>query len=297
MEHVLSSFSNNLADLVERAGQSAVGIEGRHRIGSSGFIWKPGVIVTAAHAIRRDDEIPVILPDGKRSVAELVGRDPDTDVAVLKTKSATAPEVTTAPALRTGEIIVAVGRHEPGILAAVGIVSTAGAAWKTWRGGHIDALVRLDIGAYPRSSGSAIIDTQGRFAGMLTGGLTRTAPVAIPAATIDRVATELLEHGRIARGYLGVGLQPVLLPLAFAKSLNREQRTGVIILSVEPGGPADSSGLLIGDVLAEIDGEPVTDTDDVQIALRGKIGKELSVVVLRSGDRAELRVKVGERRG
>jgi S1-C subfamily serine protease len=296
MEHVLTDFSANLADLVEIAGRSAVGIEGRHRIGSSGFLWKPGVVVTAAHAIRRDDEIPVILPDGKRHAAELAGRDPDTDIAVLKIKDAAAPSLTTAPALRTGEIIVAVGRHEPGILAAVGIVSTAGAAWKTWRGGHIDALLRLDVGAYPRSSGSLVVDTQGRFAGMLTGGLTRTAPVAVPAATIDRVATELLEHGRVARGYLGVGLQPVLLPAAFAKLLNREQRSGVIILSVEADGPADSAGLLIGDVIVEINGEPISDTDDVQLALRGMIGKELTVVVLRSGERAELTVKVGERR-
>jgi S1-C subfamily serine protease len=298
MQNVLSSFSANLAELVERAGQSAVGIEGRHRIGSSGFLWpqQPGVIVTAAHAIRRDDEIPVSLPDGKRASAALVGRDPDTDIAVLKVEGATAPALTVAPSLRTGEIVLAVGRHEPGVLAAMGIVSTAGGPWKTWRGGQLDSLLRLDIGAYPRSSGSVVLDSQGRFAGMLTGGLTRTAPVAIPAATIDRVADELLEHGRVARGYLGVGLQPILLPPAFAKSLNREQRSGVIILSVEPGGPADSSGLLIGDVIAEIDGHPVHDTDDVQTALRGRIGKELPVIVFRGGERTELKVKVGERR-
>ena len=199
--------------------------------------------------------------------------------------------------MRAGEIVVAVGRHLPGVLAAVGIVSTAGAAWKTWRGGQVDSLLRLDMGAYPRSSGSAVFNAQGRFAGMLTGGLTRTAPVAIPAATIERVAAELLEHGRIARGYLGVGLQPVLLPAAFAKLLNREQRSGVIILSVEPGAPADTAGLTIGDVIAEINGHAVSDTDDVQHALRGMIGKDLTVIVLRSGQRAELKVKVGERRG
>lgn len=297
MEHVLSSFSSNLADLVEHAGKSAVGIEARHRIGSSGFLWKPGVVVTAGHAIRRDEEIPVILPDGNRASGELVGRDPETDIAVLRVGDTSAPSLTAAPPLRTGEIVLGVGRHQPGVLAAMGIVSTAGGPWKTWRGGQLDSLLRLDIGAYPRSSGSLVVDSQGRLAGMLTTGLTRTAPVAIPAATIDRVAGELLEHGRVSRGYFGIGLQPILLPPAFAKLLNREQRTAVIVLSVEPEGPAERAGIHIGDVIAEINQSAVNDTDDLQTALRGMIGKEMSVVILRGGERTEVRVKVGERRG
>ena len=285
MEHVLSNFSSNLADLVEEAARSAVAIEARHRIGSSGFLWKPGLIVTADHTVRRDEDIPVILPDGNRASAGIAGRDPDTDIAVLRVEGASAPALTIAPALRTGEIVIAVGRHEPGVLAATGIVSTAAGPWKTWRGGQLDSLLRLDIGAYPRSSGSAVIDTQGRFAGMLTTGLTRTAPVAIPAATIDRVAAELIEHGRVARGYIGVGLQPIPLPAAYAESLKRTQHSGVMVLSVEAEGPAEKAGILLGDVIVEIAGRPVTDTDDLQIALRGSVGKELPVVVLRSGQR------------
>jgi len=296
MGPVLSNFSASLAELVERAGQSAVAIEARHRIGSSGFLWKPGIIVTADHAIRRDEEIPVILPDGKRASAELAGRDPGTDIAVLRVNGASAPPLTAASPLRTGEIVLAIGRHEPGVLAAMGIVSTAGGPWRNWRGGHLDSLLRLDIGAYPRSSGSAVIDSQGRFAGMLTTGLTRTAPIAIPAATIDRVAAELLAHGHIARGYLGVGLQPIPLPAALSKALNREQRAGVIVLSVAPDGPAQSAGILLGDVIAAIGGQPVTDTDDVQAALGGAVGTELLVVIFRGGERAEVRIKVGERR-
>jgi S1-C subfamily serine protease len=296
MEQVLSSFSASLAELVERAGQSAVAIEARHRIGSSGFLWKPGIIVTADHAIRRDEDIPVILPDGSRVTAELAGRDPGTDIAVLRVPGISAPVLTASSALRTGEIVLAIGRHEPGVLAAMGIVSTAGGPWRNWRGGQLDSLLRLDIGAYARSSGSAVIDTQGGFAGMLTTGLTRTAPIAIPAATIDRVATELIEHGRIARGYLGVGFQPIPLPPAFSKALNREQRTGVIVLSVAPDGPAENAGILLGDVIAAIGGQPIADTDDVQAVLRGAIGKELPVVIFRGGERAEIRIKVGERR-
>lgn len=299
MENVISSFSDDIAGLVERAGRSAVAIEGRHRIGSSGFLWKPDVIVTADHAVRRDEDIPVILPDGNRVPAELAGRDPGTDIAILRVKGGTSSfegSVDTAVAPRTGEIVLAIGRHEPGVLAVMGMVSTAAGPWKTWRGSQIESLIRLDMAAYPRSSGSAVIDTRGRLVGMLTGGLTRTAPVAIPAATIDRVGAELLAHGRIARGYLGVGLQPVALPAAFAKALKREQRSAVIVLSVEPGGPADKAGTVVGDVIAEIGGQAVTDTDDVQSALRGSIGSELPVVTLRGGERTELKVTVVERK-
>jgi S1-C subfamily serine protease len=182
------------------------------------------------------------------------------------------------------------------VLAAMGIVSTSGGPWKTWRGGQLDALLRLDIGAYPRSSGSLVIDTQGGFAGMLTGGLTRTAPIAIPPATIDRVAAELLEHGRVAHGYLGIGLQTIPLPAAFARLLKREQRSGVIVLSVEPEGPAEGSGIVVGDVIVEINGHIVGDTDDIHVGLRGAIGKTLPAIVLRGGERVELKVEVGERR-
>lgn len=296
MEQALSSFSANLADLVEQAGKSAVAIEARHRIGSSGFLWKPGIVVTADHTVRREESIPVILPDGNRVSAELAGRDPGTDLAVLRVEGASGPDLTAAPALRTGEIILSVGRHEPGVLAAMGIVSTAGGPWKTWRGGELDSLLRLDVGAWQRSSGSLVVDTQGRFAGMLTAGLTRTAPVAIPAATIDRVVTELAAHGRVARGFLGVGLQPIPLPQSLAQVLKREQRAAVIVLSVQPDGPAEKAGILLGDVIAEIGGHAVTDTDDVQTALRGAIGKDLTAVLFRGGERKELHVTVGERR-
>lgn len=286
MEQVLNTLSANLAGLVESAAPSAVGIEARHRIGSSGFLWKDDIIVTTSHSIRRDEEIPVLLPNGNRASAALAGRDPDTDIAVLRVNGSPAPALTTAPAPRTGEIVVAVGRHAPGPLATMGIVGTAGGPWKTWRGGPLDSLLRLDIGAYPRSSGSIVVDTQGRFAGMLTTGLTRTAPVAIPAATIARVAAELLEHGHIARGYLGVSLHPVP---------NREQRSAVMVLSVEPGGPAEKGGILAGDIIVEINGHKIIDTDDVQSALRGSPDKELPIIVIRASQRSQLRVTVGER--
>jgi len=299
MENALTAFSSSLSALIETTARSAVAIEARHHMGSSGFLWKDDVIVTAAHAIRRDDEVPVVLPDGSRASAQIAGRDPDTDIAVLRVpgvSGASAPARAAAPLPRTGELVVAVGRHAPGPLALTGIVSTSAGPWKTWRGGQLDALLRLDLGAYPRSSGSLVVDTEGRLIGMLTTGLTRTAPVAIPAATIARVAAELLERGSIARGYIGVSLHPVPLPATYARALNRNQRTGVMILAVEPNGPAEKGGILVGDVIVEINTQPVGDTDDIQIALRGSVGKELPVVVFRGGQRTEVRVTVGERK-
>jgi S1-C subfamily serine protease len=296
MNQVLRDFSSGLADLTERAGLSAVGVEARRHMGSSGFLWKPGIIVTAAHAIRRDEDIPVILPDGKRTTAKLAGIDAGSDLAVLRAEGIAGPELTNGTTVRSGEIVVAVGRHAPGPLAAIGIVSTAGGPWMTWRGGQLESLLRLDLGAYPRSSGSALFNSAGEFIGMLTGGLTRTAPVAIPVATIERIAGELAAHGRVARGYLGIGLQTVPFPPSFATALGREQRSGVIVLSVEPDGPAAGAGIVPGDLVAEIGGRPVTDTDELQAALHGAIGRELPLVVFRGGLRLDLRARVGERR-
>jgi len=296
MEMNLAALSAGLAETVERAGRLAVGIEGRPRIGSSGVLWGPGTIVTADHTIRRDEDIPVILPDGTTVRAELAGRDPRSDLAVLRVDSQAAPEFERRNGLRAGEILLSVGRHEPGVLAAMGIVSTAGGPWRTWRGGRIESLLRLDIGAYPRSSGSVLVDVEGKVAGILTSGLTRTAPVAIPAVTIDRIAAELMEHGRIAHGYLGIGLQPVALPASVAETLGREQQAGVIILSVEPGGPAEASGLMLGDVLVELGGREIGDTDDIQGVLEGQVGKQLLAIVLRGGAQAQVSVTVGERR-
>ena len=296
MKHVLHELSTGLSELVESAGQSAVGVEARNRLGSSGFLWKPGVIVTAAHTVRREDEIPVTLPDGKKAAATLAGIDYGTDLAVLRVEGAAGPTLTPVDAVRAGELVVAVGRHQPGVLAAMGMVSSAGGPWMTWRGSRLESLVRLDIGTTPRSSGSAVFNAQGQFVGMLTSGLTRTAPIAIPAATIERIATELAEHGRVARGYLGVGLQPIPFPPAFAEALGREQRGGVMVLSVEAEGPAASAGILPGDVFAEIDGQPVTDTGDLQTALHGAIGRTLTAVIFRAGLRTEIMVKVGAKR-
>jgi S1-C subfamily serine protease len=218
-------------------------------------------------------------------------------VAILRLRTPfEAPRFETAPAPRAGEILLSVGRHDPGVLASMGIVSTAGSAWKTWRGGQLDSLLRLDIGAYPRASGSALVDMQGRFAGMLTSGLTRTAPVAIPASTIERVAAELSQHGSVVRGYLGVGLQTIPLPKGYASELGRDQDTAIIVLNVAPESPAARAGVTVGDVIAQLGEHTIEDTDDVQAAIQGAAGKTLVSIVFRGGRRIEVNLLIGERR-
>ena len=168
----------------------------------------------------------------------------------------------------------------------------------TWRGGQFERYIRLDLEMYPGFSGGPFVDVHGQVIGMNTSGLTRHTGVAVPATTIARVVQELLHHGHVARGYVGLGLQPVRLPESLRTALKLEGDTALIVLTVQPSGPADRAGLLIGDVLVALDGARVADTDDVQAALGGNhVGRTVRATVLRAGGRLELAVTVGERPG
>jgi S1-C subfamily serine protease len=303
MENPLIALSIELAATAERAGRSVVAVNARWRNASSGVIWRNGVIVTADHTIRREEEIRVTLPDGRTAVAELAGRDPGTDLAVLKVELADAPIArSSAPdSIKTGNLALAIGRSEQtGVNAAMGVVSNVSGPWHTWRGGKLDCFIRLDIGLYPGVSGAAVVDVEGKLIGIATAGLSRTSLLAIPATTIDRVTDELLRQGHIARGYLGVGLQPIPLPEHLRIKLKSPggglAEGGLIVLSVEADGPAGQAGLLIGDVLIALDGTSVTGTDDVQEFLSGdRVSKPLTASLLRGGDLVERTITVAER--
>jgi S1-C subfamily serine protease len=298
MENSLIALSIELAATAERAGRSVVAVNARWRNASSGVIWRSGVIVTADHTIRREEEIRVTLPDGRSIPAELAGRDPGTDVAVLKMDTAGDPIARSAApeSLRTGNLLLAIGRsEETGVSAAMGVASNVSGPWHTWRGGKLDRFLRLDIGLYPGVSGAAVVDAEGKLIGIATAGLSRSSLLAIPATTIDRVADELLRQGHIARGYLGVGLQPIPLPEHLRTKL-KSAKGGLIVLSVESDGPAGLGGVVIGDVLVALDGTSVTGTDDVQEFLSGdRVGKPLQASLLRGGDLIERTITVGER--
>ncbi|MBX9599452.1 MAG: S1C family serine protease [Bryobacteraceae bacterium] len=301
MNDSLMAFSHSLAEVVERASRAIVTVHGRPRIASSGIHWAAGIVVTADHTLRREEEIQVTLPGGETVPAELAGRDAGTDLAVLRMATLVTPDaaIREGSPFRAGELVLAVGRSQTaGVNAAMGILSTSGGPWRTWRGGHIEQLLKLDLALYPGSSGGAVVDAAGRIAGLATSGLSRVSPIAVPVETIRRVVRDILDKGRVARGYLGVGLQPIALPDHLKTALRRETRSALIVLSVEPDAPAARAGVGIGDILLALDGKPVADTDDVQAVLGPDcIGKKVAVEILRGGERKEAVITIAEKPG
>ncbi len=301
---VLLDLSNNLADAVERAGAFTVAVHARQRHSASGILWRPGVIVATDHTIERDDDITVTLPDGTSVPAMLAGRDPSTDLAILKVDGTHLPvaAVSGSPlgstaALRVGHLALAVGRFgEGGIGTSLGVISALGGSWNTWRGGQVDQFIRADVTLYPGFSGGPLVNTAGEIVGINTSGLSRTMGLTIPATTVNRVVEQLLSKGHIARGYLGVGLQPVRLPDTLQQAVGIASETGVIVISIKSGGPAENAGLFIGDILIMLDGAPTTDTDAVQALLGSeRIGTPLAAKIARGGAPVDVTITVGER--
>lgn len=298
MKNELAALSNQLAETVDHTGKSVVAVHGGHRFPATGVHWKPGVIVTPDHTLQREEQIRLTLPDGSEAIAELAGRDPGTDLAVLKAPGLPLPVTAAASGgIRAGGVVLAVGRSpERGVTAAMGVISIAGGRWTTWRGGSMDAFLRLDIALYPGSSGAAVVDVEGHVVGIATSGLSRSAPMAIPAATIERVAIELLIKGHISRGYLGVGLNPVALPEHLRKKVRVESKSALMVVNVEPDSPAWHAGVLLGDILVAIENSPVGNTERVQSFLGAEnVGKTLTLSILRAGEPAELALTVRER--
>jgi len=299
------TFSQSLAKAVERVSPAVVAIDARPRVATSGIVWRDGVIVSTNHTVRRNEEITVSLGDGRRLPASLVGRDASTDLAVLRVETDKAlgidPVVTTSHGeLAVGDLTFAVGRihRERGVTASFGIVSALGDKWRTWRGGEIDRLIQPDVSIFIGFSGGALLDVEGRVIGVNTTGLARGAGLTIPASTVNHVVDTLLEHGRIARPYLGVNLQPVALPAELRSSLNLPNESALLVLSVEAEAPAGRGGMTLGDVLVTLDGASVADTDDVQTVLsRSKIGQTVSATILRGGVKHEITLTLAERPG
>lgn len=299
----LQAWSEQIADLVERLGRHVVAVHvGRHDT-VTGVLWRAGTVVTVAHALPRAADISLSLPGGGSGKAQLAGADGSTDLAVLRIdddKLEPLTEVEDA-GVRTGNWVLAVARGGHGDLAVDhGLIGRTGPAWQTWRGGRIDRLIRLDGGLGAGFSGAAIADARGRVIGIGTSALARGYGVVIPATTISRVSEELLARGRIARGYLGIGTQPVALaspPLAeLARKLQLDPAQGLLISSIAEGGPAEKAGWLIGDILLELGDHKVSDLDTLQAALsRDRVGKQMRASVARGGVLIESAVTVGER--
>ncbi len=294
----LLALSNNLADTVEQTGRCVVAIKARSRISSSGVHWRKGVVVTADETIKRSEDITVTLDDGRTVPATLAGRDSSTDIAVLKLTDVELPvaQIGEASWLKVGHLVLAVGRSDDrGLNASMGVVSALGGPWHSSYGGLIDQFVRLDLNLYPSLEGGPLVDAMGQVVGITVSGPRRTV-LAIPATTVNRVVSQLLEKGRIARGYLGLGMQPVRLPETLKSNLNLAAVAGVIIINIEPNGPADKAGVLIGDVLVAIDGTPVLEPGDVQAMLGPQsVGQTVKAQIIRGGTLVEVVLAPAER--
>jgi S1-C subfamily serine protease len=239
-----------------------------------------------------------VLADGSTAAATLAGRDPTTDLAVLKVDDAKVPVASFADAagVRVGTLVLALGRPGPAVTASLGVISTVGGEWRTWHGGSIDRFVRLDISIYDGFSGGPLIDASGRVLGINTSGLSRGAALAIPASTVNRVVDQLVKSGRVARGYLGLGMQAVRLPAALVSRHALPNDVGLMVVSAEPGGPGDRAGVMIGDVLVAVGGKPVVDPSELLGLLGGeRIGTNLAVRLVRAGEPTDVTITIGER--
>lgn len=295
---VMETLSNELAAAAEAVGGSVVAVYGRRWMPSSGIQWRKGVIVTANHTLRRDEDIVVSLAAGKSTKAKLAGRDPSRDLAILKPSEDTALGVPQfADGVKLGHFVLALGRSRgANLVASAGIVGGLSGEWQPRRGGRLDQHIRLDLELYPGFSGGPLVNAQGKVVGVNTRGLARGRAVTIPVATVNRVVDELLEKGHIARPYLGLAMQPVAVPESLRSKVSSAASSGLLVVHVETGGPAEKAGVLLGDLLVEFQGTPVADTADIQDSLStSKVGDTVAVTLLRGGAPSTLSIKLEDR--
>ncbi len=293
----LSDLSQAMADAVAQAGSSAVRVEARRRLPATGIIWSAdGLIITANHVVKKDSNIGIGLADGTAVSASVVGRDPTTDTAILRAEASDLTPLTESDKknMGVGHLALALGRPGKTVQATLGIISALGGSWRTAWGGQIDRYLQTDVVMYPGFSGGPLVDANGRLVGMNTSGLSRGVSLAVPTATLARVADSLLAHGRMRRGYLGVNTQRVHLPDDIREELG--QKTGLLIVSVEPGSPAAQGGLNLGDTIVGFGDAAISRHDDLLVQLSGdKVGTAVAIKILRGGKVETVEVAIGEK--
>jgi S1-C subfamily serine protease len=299
MSSELASLSNQLADAVQTAGAWTVRVHARRGPAASGIALGADLVLTADHVVdpSREDAIRIGLPDGAEVGGSVVGRDPATDIAILRLASGSLTAATVAEEEpRTGALALVVGRPGSQPNASLGLVTGTAGPTRTRRGGMLERFIMVDAVLYPGFSGGALVDTEGKLLGMITSGLGFGGPaVALPWSLVSQVAETLKTHGKVARGYLGVGSQPVTLSQQ-AKDLAGGQERGLLVIQVAEGGPAATGGVLQGDILVKLDGNAISNADDLQGLLSpNRVGTSVTASVVRGGELREVSVTVGSR--
>lgn len=295
----LTGLSQSLVSLVERTAPSVVAVKAAPYRTASGVSIGTDLVAVADHTLRRQNQVPVQLSNGTQATAAILGRDPSVDIAILKIESGGLQPlpVADAAALKCGSLAVVVGMTtDVGATASLGLLGAIGPARRTWRGGNLDHFLRLDVNLYPSQSGAAVVNGEGQLIGLATPGLLRHSAVAVPVATLMRVANELVQEGRIRHGYLGVGLQPVAIPEHLRAKLGNIPESGLIVLSVAADSPAQQADLQLGDILVALDQNNLTSIDELQALLRGDVvGRSVSATVIRGGERVEVQIIPSQR--
>lgn len=294
---VLRILSNQMADAVERVSPALVLVNGRQRQPASGVVYAQDLILTADHVLEREEDLTIQTHDARTLPAQFAGRDPATDLAVLRVANLELnPIVAAVEAARVGQLVLAVGRSSSeGPMASVGIVSAIGGPLRTGRGATLEHYIRTDATPYPGFSGGPLIDTQGGVLGITTTGLVSGVALAVPASIAWSIAETLVQQGYIKRGYLGISSQVVYLPTA--QRVGRTQEHGLLIVKVDDDSPAQKGGLMLGDILVGIDGQTITDTEELLALLtHNRVGKAIPVEVIRGNTLQTLQVTVGQRK-
>ena len=298
MSNSMTDFSNGLTSAVEKGGASTILVDARKRYPASGIAYAEDLVLTADHVVTREENIKVITSDGKSLSATIAGRDPGSDLALLRLAEKALPPAKTSNDIKVGQLVLALGRpSSAGVQASWGIVTAISGPTRTFRGGMLDEYIQTETTPYPGFSGGPLISTEGEVLGLNTSGLTRGSALTIPVKGAWQVADALAKHGSVKRGYLGVRSQPVEIPDAARQALKREQNHGLLVLWLEENGPAAKGGLFVGDILVAINGQPLGDPDDLFSALGSDtVGKSVAVEVLRGGRPETVNVTVGERK-
>jgi S1-C subfamily serine protease len=283
----LKTLSTQLNELTERTAPKIVSVQS-HRMTCSGFVWHEGLVVTADEALAYEGEIAVTFSTGERRPAALVGRDPTTDIALLRIEGEMpSPLALASAAALPGALVLTLGADQGGVLAALGVVARAGPAWRSMRGGEIDARIELDLRLRRHAEGGAVLNAEGDVLGMPVFGPRRRVLV-IPAATIERVASQLLAHGRIAQAFIGLGLQTI--------QLDQSENTAAMVMSVAPGGPGSVAGIHQGDMIVAWQGEAISGVSQLLRRLGPQsVGQTVQVGLHRGGQNLEVNLIVGEK--